>query len=134
MAREIARARPHLVRQVITLGTPVMGDLRNMRGWQLYELMTGEAVSSDYMQRRLEALRGPLPVASASIYSRTDGVVSWRDCIQPASDRAENIEVSSSHWGLPSNNEVLGVIADRLRQPEGTWWPFSQASGSRMAA
>ena len=128
MAREVARAHPHLVRQVITLGTPLIADPKSMRGWQLYELLIGEAVTSEDAYLRLKALRGPLSVPSASIYSRSDGVVSWSACIQATSDRSENIKVSGSHWGLPSNTEVLAVIADRL--PEGTWVPYRDASAS----
>lgn len=124
MARQGARLHPHAVRQVITLGSPFMGNARGTAGWQFFEMLTGHSVSSQAAQQELDMLRLPLPVPSTAIYSRTDGVVKWSDCMQPVGDFAENVEVSSSHWGLPAHTDVLAVIADRLAQPEDAWRPF----------
>jgi hypothetical protein len=33
----------------------------------------------------------------------------------------ENIEVDGSHCGLGWNPDVLSIVADRLRQPQGDW-------------
>ena len=95
-AREIARREASAVRQVITLGSPFR--------------MTGPA-------------RG-LPVPVTNVYTKGDGVVSWRACIDDPGPRRENIEVRGSHCGLGVNAAALLVIADRLAQPAGTWEPF----------
>jgi pimeloyl-ACP methyl ester carboxylesterase len=97
-ARELARRFPSDVRQVITLASPFR-DLR-------------------------ERFRTPMPVPTTAIYSRTDGVVSWRRCIDDEGPRRENIEVDSSHIGMGHHPRVLLIIADRLAQPEGGWRPF----------
>lgn len=103
-ARGIARERPDSVRQVITLGSPIRLASSGGRG--------GGA-------------RGPLPVPTTSIYSRTDGIVHWSSSLVKASPRAENVEVIGSHIGLGVNPSVAVVIADRLAQPTGSWSPFT---------
>ena len=67
----------------------------------------------------------PLSVPSTSIYSRTDGIVPWRACVQPEDERSENIEVVGSHCGLGWNTDVYRVLADRLRQKHGEWRPYA---------
>ena len=66
----------------------------------------------------------PLPVPSTSIYSRSDGIVAWRSCLEVGAPLCENIEVRSSHCGMGHHPAVLLVIAERLAQPEGAWRPF----------
>jgi hypothetical protein len=95
-AREIARRDPTAVRQVITLGSPF----------------------------HLAGRRGSIDVPVTNVYSRTDGIVSWRDCLDDPGPQCENIEVRGSHCGLGHNAAALLVIADRLAQPVGTWTPF----------
>lgn len=65
-------------------------------------------------------------MSSTAIFTRTDGVVHWRSCLEPETDQTENIEVPGSHCGLGFNPLVLYAIADRLSQPEGSWQPFDR--------
>jgi hypothetical protein len=44
--------------------------------------------------------------------------------VNPPSERAENIEVRSSHIGYGHHPAVVWAIADRLAQPQGAWAPF----------
>ena len=76
----------------------------------------------------------PLPVPSTAIYSRTDGVVAWRSCLDAEAETAENVEVPGSHVGLLHNPAVFAVIADRLAQPEGAHRPFEPAGWMRLLA
>jgi hypothetical protein len=118
-AREIAKMRSPLVRQVVTLGTPFgsSGTETNV-GW-LYKWVNGsEPMVDEHLARRL---RTTPPVPTTSIYSRTDGVVAWQTCLLDGSCESENVEVDGSHIGLPWNPQVLRIVADRLRQPEGAW-------------
>ena len=73
----------------------------------------------------LSALDRPLPVPATAIYSRSDGIVPWRESLEPAGPRAESIEIESSHLGLGAHPLALYAIADRLAQPEGAWRPFT---------
>jgi pimeloyl-ACP methyl ester carboxylesterase len=96
-ARALARERPELVRQVITIGSPY---------------------------RSFERSPAPLAVPATSIYTRTDGVTSWQGCVDDVGPRAENIEVYGTHFDLGVNPAVIVAVLDRLAQPEGDWQPF----------
>jgi hypothetical protein len=114
---------PEMVRQVITLGSPI-------------QIVSGDGSSVSALSRQLEHgfdpefhriadhQRGVLPVPATSIYTRTDGVVRWHVCLDVVDDRHENVEVFATHSGLAVNPTSLHVIADRLRQPDGEWRPF----------
>jgi hypothetical protein len=66
-------------------------------------------------------------VPTSSVYSKSDGVVCWRGCIQKKAALAESIEVSASHLGMVTHPDVLRIVADRLAQPEGKWRPLRRA-------
>jgi pimeloyl-ACP methyl ester carboxylesterase len=70
--------------------------------------------------------RAAPPVPTTAIYSRSDGIVNWRDCVEVAGPRTENIELAGSHCGLGVHPLALFAIADRLAQPEGAWKPFDR--------
>ena len=124
-AREIARAAPSAVRQVITLGTPLrLRDRRKSNAGLVMGAVRGPQSEGDAGPRQPEEARGPLPVPATAIFTRSDGVVPWRACLEVSSDTSESVEVAGSHSGLGHNPAALWVIADRLAQPEGTWRPF----------
>ena len=124
-AREIAKALPHRVRQVITLGTPFARIANSTNVQWLYEFLSGTSAAVDATLARRLAV--PPPVPTTSIYSRSDGVVAWQACVGKASRLAENIEVESSHLGLVWHYDVLRIVADRLAQPRGKWKPWRDA-------
>lgn len=126
-AREIARADPAAVRQVITLGSPfrlTVGDGASNAA-PLFRALGG-LHSTDVRELRgvPEEDRPPLQVPATAIYTRTDGVVAWPSCVESPGPRRESIEVRGSHSGLGFNPAVLLAVADRLAQPEGSWRPF----------
>jgi pimeloyl-ACP methyl ester carboxylesterase len=129
-ARLLAARRPQLVRSVITLGSPIGGgpDATNAKGF--YQALNGPR-APDSGVRNLAAQ--PLVMPATSIYSRTDGVVSWRASAIQAGPQSENIEVHGSHIGLGGNPAVLYAVADRLAQPEGAWRPFAMSGLAALA-
>ena len=126
MARELARRHPEMIRQVITLGSPFTGDPRASTVSRAYEAITGDRIDSIHLRERLAESAKPPPVPSTAIFSKGDGVVPWRNCIEPCSDHTDNIEVYGSHCGLGVNPAVLYAVADRLALPEGKWEPFER--------
>ena len=119
-ARELSRRFPSDVRQVITLASPFRDpDATNLPA-ALLALRPAHPDEAAYRAR----LATPLPVPSTAIYSRSDGIVSWRSCCEEPGPRSESIEVASSHLGMICHPIVLLTIADRLSQPEGQWKPF----------
>lgn len=126
MARELAKRMPDQVRQVITLGSPLSGqpDASNV-AW-IYRLINPEA-DSPSMAAVLANLRHPPEhVPSTAIYTKTDGIVPWRGCLEPKRPHTDNIEVFASHCGLGVNPFVFFAVADRLALPENGWKPFDR--------
>ena len=129
-ARRLARRSPDLVRQVITLGSPFRinpEDRSAVSG--IYERMRPpHVVGVDALLPGHEA--GPLEVPTTAIYTRTDGVVRWWQCIESIGPFRENIEVRGSHSGLGFNPAVIYAISDRLRRPADDWRPFRPPPGT----
>ncbi|MEM6913512.1 MAG: alpha/beta fold hydrolase [Pseudomonadota bacterium] len=136
MARELAKQFPDQIRQVITLGSPLSGKVEASTISWLYNQVAGQVAMPTYMQDIMERLsEPPADVPSTSIFTKTDGIVHWRGCIEPKRKTTDNIEVYASHCGLGVNPIVYFAIADRLALPENEWSPFDRkASMWRRAA
>lgn len=129
-ARELAKRAPEQVRSVITLGSPFAGHPRATNAWRFFELVSGQSVHDDAL---IAELKRPPPVPTTSIYSKTDGIVAWRCCLNDEASHAhtENIEVQASHLGMGANPLALYAVADRLAQPLGAWQRFHRAGARR---
>lgn len=121
MARNVARKHPELVRQVITLGAPFAGEPTATSLRAFYEAVTGETLDSAAAMARFRRDMEPPPVPTTSIYTRSDGITAWQNCLEEETGTAENIEIAGSHSGLTHNPAALLLIAQRLAQPEGAW-------------
>ena len=130
-ARNVAVRRPELVRRVVTLGSPYrLLDHRTSHAAWVYELYAPlHDAAGDLPPGGPVSL--PLSVPTTSIYSRSDGIVPWRSCIEPESDLAENVQVFSSHNGLGHNPLAMYVVADRLAQPGRGLMPFEPTPALR---
>ena len=120
LAKVIAHRRPELVEQVITLGSPLNDPfdvhpltVAGVRAAHLYNVFRFGHPASVEM-RFLRDLAAPPRVPTTSIYSRSDGVVSWRACLRPD---LNGIEVRGSHVGLALNPEVYRILAQLLPAP-----------------
>ncbi len=124
-ARDLARRHPSVVRQVITLGSPFRmepGDpSAAKRLWQSVAPLHDPTAMARMAMLDHDEL---LPVPSTSIYTRTDGIVHWRTCLERKSPTSQNVEVFGSHCGLGFNVSVAVVVADRLAQDLGRWRRF----------
>ncbi len=130
-AREIARAVPDHVRQVITLGTPFRGNHRATQAFRLYQLLNRNPLNDDVFSESARISRAaPLPVPTTCIYSRSDGIVAWECCTSVPAPRTENIEVHSTHLGYGFNLETMYIVANRLALPEGQWEPYQRPTSA----
>jgi predicted esterase YcpF (UPF0227 family) len=113
LTREVARLFPDVVQQVLTLGTPIIGGPKFTSVGKRYATLNNidlEEFELDVHQRNAIGLTQPV----TSIYSKSDGVVSWQASVDIYNQQAINIEVNSSHMGLGVNPKVWLVIADIL--------------------
>jgi pimeloyl-ACP methyl ester carboxylesterase len=124
LSRAAANLRPESVASVVTMASPFRGISSHP-----FVLRMGDFVR-DRIRRRppesarppacytghcgcdaVSALRRPLPsdLPQRAIYTKTDGVVNWRFCVNH--DRSTNIQVPGTHVGLAFNPLVYGHIA-----------------------
>jgi pimeloyl-ACP methyl ester carboxylesterase len=130
-ARELARDHPGLVRQVITLGSPyALTDERQSRADGAFRRRARRHANAARLPTR-ESLRQPIPVPSTAIYSRADGIVDWRACVDPVDSTHENVEVRCGHLGFGVDATTLWTVADRLAQRPGDWQPFRPPPAAR---
>lgn len=127
-AREIARRDPLNVRYVITMGSPFRHP-DSTRASALAEQL--QRWWGPFIDRsRARTLHEPLQVPTTSIYSKSDGIVAWKACLETPGWGRENIEVNTSHIGMSVHPRVIGIVADRLALPVRGWQPY-QARHSR---
>jgi pimeloyl-ACP methyl ester carboxylesterase len=113
LARELARDNPQLVRQVITIGSPVKGGVTASSIGSLVRRETG--LTSEAMQNTLrERQRRPITVPIKSIYSKLDGVVAWRACIDDVSPNVAHFEIRGTHIGMGTNIQVYQLLSKLL--------------------
>lgn len=130
-ARIVAQDPAMPVRSLVTLGTPF-----DFYGVSRLLLLQGAAiaVAGTFGVRGLaslsclfgsccaefrRALRAPVPVPFAAIYSRRDRMVRWQACLDEA---AYTVEVPGSHLGLLSDTAPLRAVAEQLRRCDGPAW------------
>lgn len=125
-ARQIAKERPDIIRQVITLGTPFGGLAEPNNAEWIYRLLNGGQKVKNVNSSFLDDLPNPTPVPTTSIYSKEDGIVPWKLCMEIEEDSThQNIQVRGSHIGLGVNTSVLTIISDRLKLTKDNWVKFS---------
>lgn len=132
-ARQIAKLVPHLVRDVITLGSPFACSPHATNAWRVYELASGQKVEDAVEHHLGGPLAEPPPVPTTSIFSRTDGICAWQGCVDRPGPQVENIEVEASHCGMGFHPAIVYAIADRLAQKEGQWKPFHRRGWRNLA-
>jgi len=115
-AKIMANRHPNQVEQILTIGSPVWGvmDMKTPV-FGILEFFRGKSLK-ERNQRFLEELE-PIPdVPITCIYTKTDGLLPWKHCMEAESyrDDIKNIEVYGSHSGLGANVSVLLITANAL--------------------
>jgi pimeloyl-ACP methyl ester carboxylesterase len=114
LARWVAHQRPTQVRSVVTMGSPWRAEGERTRTTPLFERARRTHGISERAEKVVDELRGPLPVPTTAIWSKTDGVVGWRGCRVEESETARNVPVPSSHLGMASNPFALAALTKAL--------------------
>jgi pimeloyl-ACP methyl ester carboxylesterase len=129
LARGLAVRRPDLVAGIVTLGSPVLAPaahhavlaasveaLVRLSRAGVPGLMTPDCVGGECARMSFAECRMPLDpaVAFTAVYSRRDGLVDWRACIDPL---ARAVEVSTSHLGMAVDPRVTDHVRLALAQP-----------------
>ena len=128
LARGLAVRRPDLVSGIVTMGSPMLAPaahhasltasvelLVRLSRAGVPGLMAEECVAGSCARQSFEESRQPVPdgVSFTAIYSRRDGIVDWRACVDPL---AVPVEVSTSHVGMAVDPRVMDHVVDALRR------------------
>lgn len=128
-ARVLAVQRPDLVSGIVTLGSPLrsmlsvhpavlvqIGLIGALGALGREGCFTLECLRGECCARFRDALRSEFPgdVGFTSLYSKTDGIVNWRSCLDHAAD--ERIEVHASHCGMSVNAECYAAAIRALER------------------
>jgi pimeloyl-ACP methyl ester carboxylesterase len=134
MARALGVRRPDLVDRVVTLGAPLLDPLdvhpavwAQVHAFGLLGslgvpgLFTSGCRAGPCCATANAAMTAPLAdgVQLTTIYSRSDGIVGWRSCVDP---QAEQVEVRASHIGMAAHPAVYRAVA-RAIAPAGAVAP-----------
>lgn len=136
--RVLAVRHPEMVDHVITLGSPLVATMDdfhpllrfNIRTLQALQKLAGGGLIATACEESWQAHKFglenvgccydfwtdleddvPAGVSFTSIYSRSDGVVQWRACLDPD---AAHLEIDGSHCGMAVNSRVFRAIAEQL--------------------
>lgn len=127
LARGIASRRPDLVDGIVTMGSPLLApgaihpvlalDLAvviALRRAGLGGMMGEDCTAGDCARLSWEEARRELDpgVSFTSVFSRRDGIIDWRGCLDP---EAETVEVRTSHLGMAVDPVVFDVVAGALQ-------------------
>jgi triacylglycerol lipase len=122
LARSLAVRNPDSVAGLAMLGSPVADSLavshQVLRTVRLVAALGDAGVPGVFSSTCKDGaccagfraeLAAPIPagVRATAIYSRSDGIVDWRACVDPLADA---VEVSSSHSGMSVNLDVYRVL------------------------
>ena len=139
LARVLAHRRPELVSGVIALGSPQIDPLAihpvvrlqveavsRLGSLGAPGLFKRSCLEGDCCASFWEELATPLPkgVQLVSVYSKSDGIVDWRACLDP--DATALVEISASHCGMAVSRSAWRAVAEALES-------FRAGEGARPA-
>ncbi|HEX6457421.1 MAG TPA: alpha/beta hydrolase [Thermoleophilaceae bacterium] len=125
-AKVIAIRRPDLVSGIVTLGSPQLDPLAvhplvalpvlavgalgtlGAPGLFRHSCRNGRCCESFWEDMHADFPNG---VGYVSIYSRSDGIVDWHSCLDPA---AEHVEIQASHCGMAVSGQAYRATAEAL--------------------
>jgi pimeloyl-ACP methyl ester carboxylesterase len=125
-ARVLAVRRPELVSGIVTLASAHLDPLAVHPLVRLQIGLVGllgtlgapgvfsaSCLRGDCCDGVRDELAGPFPkgVRFVSLYSRSDGIIDWRTCLDPA---AQCVEIDSSHCGMSAHPQAYREIAKAL--------------------
>jgi len=139
-ARALAVRRPDLVEGIVTLGSPTVSQLRihplvlaqvglvsALGSARMPGLFSWRCLRGDCCEQFRGAITGEFPahIPYVAMYSRSDGVVDWHSCLDPA---AQLVEVCASHCGMSVSAQVYREVGFALGSFASSDAEFAQAA------
>jgi triacylglycerol lipase len=130
LARGLAARRPDLIEGIVSMGSPVLapGAIHRVLAWDAEMLarltragfrgmMSADCFGGECARLSFEESHLPIDpeVAFTAIYSKRDGIVDWKACLDPA---AQHVEVRTSHVGMAVDPVVMEHVLAALREQQ----------------
>jgi pimeloyl-ACP methyl ester carboxylesterase len=140
MAKVLAVRRPDLICGLVTLGSPHVDPLAvhplvrlqleavsRLGSLGAPGLFKRSCLNGDCCASFWDDLAAPLRsrVGFVAVYSRSDGIVDWKACLDPCADA--HVEVRASHCGMAVSPAAWRAVAEALER-------FGRAEGHRQVA
>jgi pimeloyl-ACP methyl ester carboxylesterase len=150
LARVLGHRRPDLVAGLVALGSPQLDPLAvhplvrlqvkavgRLGSLGTPGLFKSSCIDGDCCSSFWEDLAAPLPrgVSLVSVYSKSDGIVDWRSCLDPHATRL--VEIDASHCGMAVSSAAWRAVAESLdafRAAEPRRRPAAGAQVRRLRA
>jgi pimeloyl-ACP methyl ester carboxylesterase len=137
-AFRLAYHRPDLVRGLVMFGSPVVAPLElsglaarlarwlpRAAAWGIPGVLDADCLTGPCHDATVALLEQPLEVPALSLYSRCDGVVAWRACLEQLTAKAENVEdkdrlnrlLQELAWDAVTHHPLTGLGAGTSGQP-----------------
>lgn len=130
LARGLAARRPDLVEGIVAMGSPVLAPaaIHRVLAWDaevlarmtragVRGLMSEDCFGGGCARLSWEESQLPLDpeLGFTAVYSRRDGIVDWKACLDPA---AVHVEVRTSHCGMAVDPVVMDHVLAALREQQ----------------
>ena len=128
LARGLAARRPDLIDGIVSMGSPIVAPgaihgvlefsadmLTRLTSAGFGGLMSEDCIAGGCARESFEDTRAPLAdgIGFTAIYSKRDGIVDWKACVDPA---AIPVEVPTSHCGMAIDPLVMDHVLSALQQ------------------
>ncbi len=128
LARGLAARRPDLVAGIVAMGSPILAPaavhgvlvrdaelLTRLTRAGFGGMMGADCISGSCAEESFEETHRPLAegLGFTAIYSKRDGIVDWRACLDPA---AVHVEVTTSHCGMAVDPVCADHVLSALRE------------------
>ncbi len=132
LARGLAARRPDLIHGIVAMGSPIMAPgavhevllrdaelLTRLTSAGFGGMMSADCIAGDCARLSFEETHAPLDpgVGFTAVYSKRDGIVDWRACLDPA---AVPVEVTAGHVGMALDPRVFDVVRTALDEQRAT--------------
>lgn len=112
-ARELACIRPELIREVVTLGSPLHGQPQATAVWNAFRWLNRSNMPQLAWGEGIDFPR-PYGIPCLSIFTKGDGIVPWQFCVPLRGQAGGRHQVQGSHIGLVANPDVMRILGRHL--------------------
>jgi len=116
-ARGLAHRHPDKISHVVTLCSPIRFPIPTPL--EAFAKLLAPLHDPSALDLESEIVRAPL-VPVTALYSKSDGIVDWRSCLQDESEHCVNLEVAAAHSAMGSHPQAQVAIAHALARVSAT--------------